>query len=166
MSPEIHLLAATPGDAAALAAILNALVARGAPTAHQAPFAPEAFRAAFLTGPRALLCILAETAQGDALGFQHLERHPELPAGWAGIATFARPEPRRPGVGRALFARTRAEAAALDLATINATIRADNAAGLGYYAAMGFRKWRLDPAMPLADGRPVDRIATRLDLAG
>lgn len=43
----------------------------------------------------------------------------------------------------------------------NATIRADNAGGLAYYARMGFQDYAVARGVPLADGTPVDRISRR-----
>lgn len=165
MEQAIVVREAAAADAPALSAILNAIVSRGGTTAHQAPFTVEAFRDAFLRGSSHLLCLVACGGRdGVLLGFQHLERHPDLPPDWADIATFARAEPKVRGVGRALFARTKSQAVALGAATINATIRADNREGLGYYDAMGFRTHRTDPAVPLADGTLVDRVSKRFDL--
>ncbi len=48
---------------------------------------------------------------------------------------------------------------------IDATIRADNASGLAYYKAMGFTDWDVLRDVPLSDGRVVDRIRKRFDLA-
>jgi hypothetical protein len=51
------------------------------------------------------------------------------------------------------------------VAVINATIRADNAPGLGYYARRGFTDYATDPAFSLRDGTIVGRISRRFDLA-
>lgn len=168
MRPTIHVREGSASDASELCALLNAIIARGGTTAHQHPFSADAFCDAYLRkNPSHRLCSVAEAGTGGALlGFQHLGHHPDLPPDWADIGTFARPEPKVRGVGRALFARTRREAGALGLVAINATIRADNAEGLGYYAAMGFARYKVDEAVPLADATPVDRISMRFDLAG
>ncbi|MEM6489086.1 MAG: GNAT family N-acetyltransferase [Pseudomonadota bacterium] len=154
---------AVPGDAAALSALLNAIIRQGGTTAMQTPFDENGFRAAFIAGDGVLACMVAEAA-GQPVGFQFLGRHPALPPGWVDIASFARQAPKLPGVGRALFPRTLERARALGAPAINATIRADNASGLGYYAAMGFRRYRVARSVPLADGTPVDRISMRFDL--
>lgn len=148
-------------DVPGLTALLSAIVARGGTTAIERPLDPATFRDWFLDGPRALACLVAEVA-AVPVAFQAVGSHPDLPDGWGDIATFAaRP---RTGAGTALFEATRAEARRLGLATLNATIRADNAGGLAYYRRMGFRPWKMDPAVPLVDGTPVDRISTRHDL--
>jgi GNAT superfamily N-acetyltransferase len=102
---------------------------------------------------------MAETGDGVALGFQALVRNPDLPAAWGDIATFTRREPRRPGVGSALFGATRRAARELGLEAINATIRADNYAGIPYYEKMGFQTYSVAAGIPLLDGTPVDRVS-------
>jgi RimJ/RimL family protein N-acetyltransferase len=95
-------------------------------------------------------------------GFQSLSRYGDLPPGWADIGTFAR-QPRT-GTGSALFAATRTAARAAGIATLNATIRADNVGGLAFYRRLGFVPYHTTPAVPLRDGTPVDRLHHRRDL--
>jgi L-amino acid N-acyltransferase YncA len=156
---DLSIRPAAAHDAAALCDILNRIIAIGGTTAFETPLSPAAFDAAFLSGDDYVLCLMAETAGGEALGFQSLVSKPDLPPGWADIATFTRREPRRPGVGAALFEATKAAARALRFAAINATIRADNYAGIPYYEKMGFETWRVAQAVPLRDGTPVDRVS-------
>ena len=150
---------ATPGDVAALSAILNRIIEIGGTTAFEIPLSPAEFETLFVTGPEVLGCLMAETPGGEALGFQWLGRKASLPAGWADIATFTRREPRVPGVGAALFDATKAAARALGLTAINATIRADNYAGIPFYEKMGFLTYAVEPGVPLEDGTPVDRVS-------
>lgn len=157
---------ALPSDAAALAALLNEIVVAGGTTAIEDTLSPKEFDHWFIGGPDVLCCTLAEDTGGAVLGVQSLARNAALPAGWGDIATFARRGGTRRGIGRALFTETRARAAALGLAALNATIRADNAGGLAYYEKMGFCTYRTTPGVPLRDGTPVDRIAKRLRLSG
>ena len=154
-----------PEDAAALAAILNAIIAQGGTTALEDPYTPEALSRAYIDGPDALICMVVE-GDGAVLGFQSLARHQGLPQAWADIATFTRQHGKVPGAGTALFAATRAAGLALGIATINATIRADNAGGLAYYRKMGFVQYQCRAAVPLRDGTLVDRLDHRLDLIG
>lgn len=95
------------------------------------------------------------------VGFQSLSLYGDPPKGFADIATFARLNPRTPGVGSALFPATRAAAEEFGLEFINATIRADNFSGLGYYAKMGFETYDRLVQVPLQDGTSVDRIKKR-----
>lgn len=164
MERSIEVRDAADHDAPGLAAILNAIIARGGTTAYRTPFTPDRFLSKFMRGDRLLLCLAAHGRSGELFGFQHLARHPDLPPDWGDIATFARSDPKVRGVGRALFEETARRARSLRLSTINATIRADNEEGLGYYDAVGFRTYRTADAVPLADGTRVGRVSKRLDL--
>lgn len=154
---------ATAADAPALAALLNEIIRIGGTTAHEEPFTARAFARHYLTGPGVICCHVAE-AGGRPLGFQALERHPDLPEGWADIGTFVAPGRQGGGIGAALFAATRAAAEAAGRTAINATIRADNTPGLRYYARMGFTDYAADPDYRLQDGTRVGRVSKRFDL--
>jgi GNAT superfamily N-acetyltransferase len=67
------------------------------------------------------------------------------PAGWGVIGTHLYPEASGQGIGRTLFAVTRAAAEAARLPAIEALISADNVQGLGYDSAMGFVDYRETP---------------------
>lgn len=153
----------TPDDAAELANLLNAIIARGGTTAFETPFTPDALAQAHLLGPTVHCCFVAE-AHGRLAGFQTLGTHSLLPADIGDIATFTRVGGTQGGVGTALFAATCERARALGLAAINATIRADNTGGLIFYSRMGFVDHDVEPAVPLKDGTPVDRISKRFAL--
>jgi L-amino acid N-acyltransferase YncA len=152
-------------DAAELAELLNAIIARGGTTALQEPFTPEALDRTYLTGPEVLGCFVAvDPATGRLEGFQTLGRYAGLPEDVGDIGTFARVDGTQRGVGTALFAATVEHALRLGLSAINATIRADNAGGLAFYGRLGFRDHAVTPAVPLKDGTPVDRIHKRFGL--
>ncbi len=157
---------ATVDDAAEMAALLNSIIAIGGTTAYEEPFDRQSMIAAYVAAPNLLCSTVAEDV-GFLLGFQGLF-HPTpddpMPAGWAFIATFARPGRTRGGVGRALFAETLRIARAAGVKTIDATIRTDNVSGLGFYARLGFVDYGRLRAVPLKDGTPVDRIRKRFDL--
>lgn len=146
-----------PGDEGPLTAILNEIIAAGGTTAYETPFTPERLRAYHLDGPGVLCCHVVLEGE-EPVGFQVLNANPALPEGWGDIASFTRREPPVRGAGTLLFQATQARARALGLAMLNATIRADNRPGLAYYAKMGFEDYERLPAVPLADGTPVDRI--------
>jgi L-amino acid N-acyltransferase YncA len=156
---DFRIRPAIVADAGPLCAILNEIIAIGGTTAFETPLSLAEFDAEFLCGDRYVCCLMAETAAGEALGFQSLVRKPGLADGWADIATFTRREPRRPGVGVALFEATKAQARGLRLTAINATIRADNYAGIPYYEKIGFKTYAVAKAVPLKDGTPVDRVS-------
>lgn len=151
------------GDAEALVAILNRIIAIGGTTAMETPLTPAEFTEWFIDGPHVVIssCALVE---GQPVGFQSLSDYYPLPEGWADIGTFTRREAAVPGAGRALFDLTVARARAMGLATFNATIRADNSGGLAFYRKLGFRPYDSNPAVPLADGTLVDRLHHRFDL--
>lgn len=158
MSAGFTIRPAISADADALRAILNRIIAIGGTTAHETPMSLAEFDDHYVSGPDVLSCLMAETEDGVALGFQALVRNPDLAADWGDIATFTEREPRRPGVGSALFEATRQAARDLGLVAINATIRADNYAGIPYYEKMGFQNYAVAEAVPLLDGTPVDRV--------
>jgi L-amino acid N-acyltransferase YncA len=147
-------------------AILNRIIEIGGTTAFEQPVSEDEFDAWYVNGADLICCHVALDAAGAVAGFQWLGRNDSLPEGCGDIASFTRREPVLRGAGRALFACTVAVARDRGLAEINATIRADNALGLAYYGKMGFRDHVVTPAVPLRDGRPVDRISKRFDLRG
>ncbi len=151
-------------DAAAMGDLLNDIIRIGGTTAIEAPLSVTEVAACFLTGTEVICCFVAQDAAGAVIGFQGLERHPKLPANCADIASFTRRQPYVPGIGSLLFPATCDFARAAGFAHLNATIRADNASGLGYYARMGFRPHSVVQAVPLRDGTPVDRVSMRFDL--
>jgi len=150
-------------DAAKLAELLNAIIARGGTTAFETPFTAAGLAGSYLTGPTVHCCFVAES-DGQLLGFQTLGTQPFLAADVGDIATFTRVGSTQAGVGTALFTATTARARELGLAAINATIRADNAGGLAFYSRMGFIDHEVVPMVPLKDGTPVDRIRKRFAL--
>lgn len=154
---------ATPADAPELASLLNEIIRAGGTTAIETELSAQEFDDWFISGPYPLACHVAEE-DGILYGFQSLSLFGDPPEGWADIATFARMAPKKKGVGTALFEATRKAAAELGLSAINATIRADNVSGLGYYAKMGFKDYDRIAEVPLEDGRLVDRVKRWFDL--
>lgn len=150
-------------DAPALCDLLNAIVRAGGTTARLQEMTVSDFGDWYISGDHVPCCQVA-VVEDQRIGFQGLSTYYPLPAGWVDIGTFSQRENPFRGVGAALFAATRVRAAGMGFAVINATIRADNAPGLAYYTKMGFRDYRLDAAVPLDDGRLVDRINRRFDL--
>lgn len=164
---DLEIRSAHSRDAAELADLLNAIIARGGTTALETPFSPDALARTYLTGSDVICCFVAvDPATGRLEGFQTLGRYPGLPADVGNIGTFARVGNTQRGVGSALFAATRAEAARQGLPELNATIRADNTGGLAFYSRQGFADHGVTPAVPLSSGAPVDRIHKRYRLAG
>lgn len=160
----IRVRRATPEDAAALCEILNEIIALGGTTALETPHTPAELDDHYISGPTCLFCFMAETSDGTALGFQTLQTSTDLPGDWGDIGTFTRRTPRIQGVGTALFQQTKKAARDLGLSAINATIRADNYAGIPFYEKMGFKTYDIAKGVPLKDGTPVDRVWKRYDL--
>lgn len=160
---------ARPADAAAMAELINVIIAIGGTTAYEEPFDATSMDAAYISLPHLVSCFVAED-DDEIVGFQGLMRSfdPEdpLPDGWATIGTFARVGLTQRGVGGALFAATLEAARAANIAVIDATIRADNAGGLAFYSRQGFVDYDRLVGVPLKDGTPVDRIRKRYDVAG
>ena len=154
---------ATPADASAMTALLNAIIAIGGTTAHQHPKTEAQVRTDYIDGPEALTCVVAEDG-GQVIGFQSVGTWPGLPGGWGDIGTFVAPGVQARGTGAALFVATCAAAREKRLAVLNATIRADNVPGLAYYARIGFTDYAHDPDWTLEDGRKVGRISRRFAL--
>jgi N-acetylglutamate synthase-like GNAT family acetyltransferase len=154
---------ATVTDATAMADLLNTIIRIGGTTAHETEMTEDHIAQYYITGPAVICCHVAVT-DGRLIGFQALDRNHALPAGWGDIGTFVAPDVQRSGAGLRLFAATCDAARAAGIATINATIRADNAPGLGYYARRGFVDYAADPDYRLSDGRRVGRISRRFDL--
>jgi L-amino acid N-acyltransferase YncA len=150
---------ATPDDAEAMAAILNAVIAIGGTTAHQHPKSVEAVLWGYITKPEMRSSVVAE-ADGNVIGWQSVEFWRDA----LHIGTFVAPGVQARGAGAAMFALTRNLLRPLGPGHIIATIRADNVPGLAYYARLGFRDIGHDPHWALEDGRVVGRIDRRFDL--
>jgi L-amino acid N-acyltransferase YncA len=144
---------ATPGDVPAMTRILNAIIAIGGTTAHQEPKSAETVRTDYLDGPDVLSSVVAVDG-ARVIGWQATG----LWQGAADIGTFVAPDVQARGAGAAMFALTCAILRAAGRTRITATIRADNAPGLAYYARMGFADVARDPAFALRDGRVVGRV--------
>ena len=131
-------------DAAGMAGVTEALAAAGI---RVLPSDRAYVESAYLDNPSRIACTLAEDASGRILGFQWLGHAIAgnaygTPEGWGVIGTHVAPDAPRQGIGRGLFAKTRAAIAAACLPQVEACIGAANAPALAYYGAMGFKDWR------------------------
>jgi L-amino acid N-acyltransferase YncA len=154
---------ATLQDTPGMCALLNAIIRKGGTTAFEQEKTPEEVADWYLTGPHALLCHVAQD-QGRIIGYQTVSRYGDLQPGWGDIGTFVQIGLQRSGAGATLFAATLAAARNKGLTTINATIRADNVPGLGYYTRRGFVDYGTEPDFALLNGTVVGRIHKRFDL--
>jgi L-amino acid N-acyltransferase YncA len=157
---------AASNDAEAMAALINEIIAIGGTTAIETPFNRASMDHEFISGPHVISSIVAEE-NGKLLGFQILlgstEEEP-LPPSWGAIGTYARVGRTGGGIGRTLFEETLKAARAAGVRTIDATIRADNVGGLGFYSRLGFVDYDRRIGVPLRDGTPVDRVRKRFDV--
>ena len=155
---------ATTDDAAAMAEILNGLIAAGGTTALETPLTPEQMAQWITRHPGRSAWHVCVGADDRIFGFQLAAPHPNLPDDAIDIASFARIGAGGQGVGAALFAATSAACRSLGYAWINASIRSDNRSGLIYYTRMGFVDWHSDPAARLSDGTVTGKTNKRFDL--
>ncbi len=153
---------AVNGDAAQMVTLLNAIITVGGTTAHQTPLDIATMRAQYIAPPALISCHVA-ISNGRLSGIQFLGWDNSRD-GWAIIASFVSPDRAQMGIGQKLFWATRFAAKAAHVKTIDATIRADNIAGLKYYSGLGFTDYDTIPLTPLHDGSPIDRIRKRFDL--
>lgn len=151
-------------DIPGLCQILNEIIQEGGTTAMEVEVDEATFARYYVTGDDLVACHVALDQSGQLAGFQWIGINAKLPTSCADIATFTRRTDVVRGAGRGLMAATIKYANKAGFGQINATIRADNVPGLGYYSKMGFVDHSVARAMPMADGTPVDRITKRLTL--
>ncbi len=141
---------AVPGDAGAMALVLNEIIAIGGTTAYRQPFNVAAIQTIFIAPQRAISCMVALDAT-RLVGFQSLEwcdpdwpGEDPLPADWTVISTYVDPHRRKSGVGRALFEQTTKAARQAGVRFIAANIRRENQLGQAYYQGVGFSDFHAD----------------------
>lgn len=152
---SLTLRPAADSDAGAMDAILTPILESWG---SARPRGAQLIRDHYISHPDALACTLAITDR--VVGFQALKRavpgNPyDLPDGWGIIGTYVALDAPRCGIGRALWSASLQAARAAGLQHVDATIGSDNAAGLAYYGAMGFRTWR---HVPGATGKRFDIV--------
>ena len=141
---DVDIRDATPDDIPAIGAVLRRLTAAGKRTR---PDGDDHVRDHYIEDAARILCAVAVDGDGTVLGFQSLRRAAAgnpwgVTPGWGMVGTHIDPGAARRGVGRALFAATREAAVEAGLRDVDASIGAENAEGLAYYEAMGFRDYR------------------------
>lgn len=166
----IEVRPARVDDAAELAELLNEIIEIGGTTAFMTPFDAEGITSHFIDSELGVSCIVAEAAE-QIVGFQAVEwcdpRYDgpaPLPSDWTQISSFVRNGHGRKGIGHLLFLATLELVRDAGVTVINATIRADNVSGLGYYSSIGFVDYHRLVDVPLANGVTVDRIRKRFDV--
>ena len=164
MKVDILVRLIEPGDVGEACEVLNEIIRIGGTTALEGALDGATFSRYYVTGDDLISCHVVLDMHARVAGFQWIGRNPKLPKDCADIATFTRRTASVRGTGTALFQQTKVFARKAGYKTINATIRADNTPGLGYYAKMGFADYSVARAVLLQDGTPVDRISKRLTL--
>lgn len=144
---------ATPQDAAAMAEILNQIIAIGGTTAYQHPQTADAVLQHDICGADVITSVIAIEG-GQVVGWQSVQHW----QGDAHIGTFVRVGIQAKGIGTSLFAQTCAELRQAGVGRIIASIRADNVPGLRYYARLGFVDFAVDPDFALETGQVVGRV--------
>lgn len=163
MMAPVTIRPATPDDAGELASIVNQIIAIGETTALHGHFTASMILDWMQSDPVRSIWLVAESA-GRVVGFQQIEPKEELPGEAADIASFVRIGSTGHGIGGRLFERMSREAPSKGYTWINASIRADNFGGLAYYDSRGFRTYRVDQNVTLADGTIVDKVHKRFML--
>lgn len=135
---------AAPDDAEGMSRVLKEIIAI---TGRERPSDPSYVISQYVNNPTGVRCSVAVDNDDRVLGFQSLIRSVPgnqygVPEGWGIIGTHISPRAQRQGVGTALFACSKEAALIAGLKKIDAFIGSDNASGLSYYDAMGFRTYR------------------------
>lgn len=148
---------AGPADAPAMTAVLNGVLRLGPALAHHRKMTAGQVADHYLSGADVLSAVVDEedsAIQGwQSVGWWQGEAH---------IGTFLAPGALGRGVGQRLFALTCHILQGGPVSSVMASVRADDAAGLAYYARIGFAEVAAD-ALP-RDGRGVGRVHRRFDL--
>ncbi len=160
----LQVVATRIENAPDLCSMLNTIIRAGDTTALEQEFSPDAFVEQFVMGKHVKSSFTLLMPDGSPIGFQVLTSDYSGDERWADIGTYTDQIRKVKGGGTHLFVRTLAAAREFDLSHIRAVVRADNAAGLAYYAKIGFINFDIFKGVPLSNGMRVDRICKRLVL--
>ena len=148
---------ATPGDAAAIAAIWNPIIRDSAVTFTSEEKTEDALVEMIMA--RGPAFIVAETA-GAVLGFASYGAFRDGP-GYAHVGEHTihlAPHARGQGVGRALMRALEAQARRAGIRVLVAGISGENPAACGFHAALGFVEVGRMPGVGCKFGRLMDLI--------
>ena len=161
MTLPVHIRAATPADAAGVAAVLNAVIAGGRHSLLDTPFT-EAQERAFIQGLPARAFLHVAEAGGGIVGAQTVEPwSTEATHGFDHVATmgtWVEAAWRRRGVGRRLSDASFAAARALGFEKVFTDVRADNADSLAFHLSLGFTVVGAARAQARVAGRDLDVV--------
>ncbi len=158
----------TPDDAPGVAALINAVIAEGAPVLLTGSFTDEAERA-FLEGlgPRGGLHVAEVPPAGTIVAAQvfapyaaGMGAHDHV----AVMGTWVRADWRRRGLGRALAERSFAAARASGFTRVFTDLRADNLDSLAYHLALGFSVAGCGRGLAVIGGRAHDVLFIEREL--
>lgn len=151
-------------DAPSMADLLNAIIKKGGTTAILRPMTGDDIRKRMAFAPEQSAWNVALDKAEKVVGFQWIAPTDYLPPEACDIASFVEIGRTGLGIGSSLFDATKQAAKELGYVWINANIRADNESGLTYYQSRGFRDWKFDEGVELADGMIVDKIHKRYEI--
>jgi RimJ/RimL family protein N-acetyltransferase len=158
---------ATADDAAAVAAVMNAVIAEGGLTLFDRPFSAAEERAFIESlGPRSVLHV-AEV-DGTIAGVQSIDRYSSIAASLAHVATMGtwlRADARGRGLGRALAEQSLAFAVVHEYSKIVITVLAGNAPARAFYASLGFEVIGIARDHVRLNGVPHDEVLMEKMLA-
>jgi len=166
---ELTVRAAVPDDAAAIAGILNPIIAARVYTVLDAPFTVAEERAFIEQFPsRGVFHVAIAKTDGRVVGFQNVEPFADLRAfDHVGvIGTWVDLQSRRRGVATRLFEETFAVAAQKGYRKLFAYVRSDNPAALAAYQRHGFDIIGLARQHARIDDQYVDETLIERQLAG
>lgn len=151
-----------PEDANLMTGLLNEIIRLGGTTAHQCAKSARQMRTDYIDELYVVTAVLAGD-KNKIIGWQAVGIWPGLPPGWGDIGTFVRAGMQARSSMGVSFEKTTLVARAAALRALNATIRADYAAGLAFCPRMGFVGHGHDPKFTLTAGLPLlpDRLIPR-----
>lgn len=139
---EISIRAVEPGDARAVAGILNAIIEEGIYTVFDTPFTIEDERRFIESYPeRGVFLVAVRQSDQRIVGFQNLEPFATYTHAFDHVGvmgTYVAAAHRRQGIAAALFQASFAAARQKRFEKIFAFVRADNPAALAAYRKHGF----------------------------
>lgn len=160
----IEVRRASSLDARSMAALLNAIIDVGGTTARVKTVTANDIAEMMGFSAAQSAWHVAIDKHENVTGFQWIQPYADIPAEACEISTFVQLGRTGLGIGSSLFEATKQAAKELGYVWINANIRTDNEGGVTYYQSRGFRDWRIDHDVALADGTIVSKVHKRYDI--
>ncbi len=153
-------------DAAAIAELLNHITKTGGQGVLDTPVSVDEEIDFIRNFPGHGLFNVAVDGDGGLLGVQAVLPRSPATADIGEISTFVAPGRHRQGIGTRLGRATVPAARERGYATLEASIRADNARAMSFYRSLGFRMIGLAPEPALVRGERVDMLVAAATIAG